>query len=112
MAALRAINLGVRFLLELAALAAFAYWAAHLDVAGVARIALAVAAPIAVAILWGLFVSPKARYSTGRVGQVGLGLIVFLAAAGALWASGRATLGVAFACVAVVSSVVLYWLPQ
>ena len=112
MAGLRVINLTVRFLLELAALAAFAYWAATINSPRGGRTVLAIVAPLALAIFWGLFVSPKARFSTGRIGQVGLGLLVFLAAAAALFVRGHSTLGVAFASTAVVSSAVLYVLPQ
>ena len=112
MATLRVINLVVRFLLELAALAAFAYWAARLDVSRGMRVLLVILAPMVVAVFWGLFVSPKARFSTGRAGQIGLGLIVFLAASAALLVRGQAALGLAFACIAVVSSGLLYALPQ
>jgi len=112
MGGLRVINLTVRFLLELAALGAFGYWAANLDAPRGVRIVLAIAVPVAIAIFWGLFVSPKARFSTGRLGQVGLGLFVFLAAAAALFVRGQSTLGIAFAGVAVVSSALLYALPQ
>lgn len=112
MATLRIINLAVRFLLELASLAAFAYWAAYLGVSRSLRIALAIALPLLVATFWGLFVSPKAQFSTGRLGQVGLGLVVFLAAAAALFVRGHPSLAVAFACTAVVSSALLYALPQ
>ena len=112
MATLRVINLAVRFLLELAALAAFAYWAARLDASRGVRILLAILAPLVVAAFWGLLVSPKARFSTGRAGQVGLGLMVFLAAAAALFVRGQSVLGIAFACIAVVSSALLYALPQ
>jgi hypothetical protein len=112
LAALRVVNLTVRFLLELTALGAFGYWAATIEARDAIRIALAIAVPLVVAVFWGLFVSPKARFSTGRIGQVGLGLIVFLAAAVALGVRGHSALGVTFAAIAVVSSALLYALPQ
>lgn len=112
MAALRIINLGVRFLLELASLAAFGYWGATLRASGALRAVLAIALPLAVALLWGLFISPKARYSTGRPGQVGLGLIVFLVAALLLRERGHVAVGATFAIIALVSSALLYVLPQ
>ncbi len=59
-------NLGLRFLLELGALAAVAYWGFTTN-DGVLRWALGIAAPVAVAVVWWLFVSPKARRSTCRV---------------------------------------------
>jgi hypothetical protein len=112
MSALRVINLGVRFLLELGALAAFGYWAATLRESGVLRALLAIVIPLAVALLWGLFISPKARYSTGRPGQVGLGLLVFLVAALLLRERGHVAMAAIFAVTAVISSVLLYFLPQ
>lgn len=111
MGVIRVINLAVRFCLEVAALAAVAYWAVHVDAPRPLRIILAIFTPIVVAIFWGLFVAPKARFSTGRIGQVWLGLVVFLAAAVALAARGQFALGVVFACTAVVSSALLYLLP-
>ena len=112
MAALRVINLGVRFLLELLALGAFAYWGGTLRAQSVVRVTVAVALPLVAAALWGIFISPKARISTGRLGQVGLGLVVFLAAAAALFDRGHVGLAAGFAAAAVVSSLLLYALPQ
>jgi Protein of unknown function (DUF2568). len=109
---LRLVNLAVRFFLELAALAAFAYAATTIDAPVAARAALAVLAPVSIAILWALFISPKARFSSGRLGQVGLGLIVFLSAATVLFLRGQSTFAIAFGVTAVVSSALLYALPQ
>jgi hypothetical protein len=112
MSALRVINLGVRFLLELGALAAFGYWGATLRAPGALRAILAVGLPLGAALIWGLFISPKARYSTGRPGQVGLGLVVFLVAALLLRERGQVAMAAIFAATAVISSVLLYFLPQ
>jgi hypothetical protein len=112
MSALRVINLGVRFLLELGALAAFGYWGATMRTSGALRAVFAIAIPLVVALLWGLFVSPKARFSTGRPGQVGLGLIVFLTAAPLLSERGHVVMATTFAVTAVISSVLLHFLPQ
>lgn len=112
MSALRIINLGVRFVLELCALVAFGYWGATLRASVALRTLLAIVIPLGVALVWGLFISPKARYSTGRPGQVGLGLIVFLVAALLLRERGHVALAAGFAVTAVVSSVLLYFLPQ
>jgi hypothetical protein len=51
-------NLGLRFALELSALAATAYWGYH-AADGAVRWVLAIAAPLAVIVVWALFVSPK-----------------------------------------------------
>jgi hypothetical protein len=112
MEALRILNLGVRFALELGALAAFGYWAATFPVAGGVRVLAASTAVIAVALFWGAFVSPKARFPAGRFGPVVLGLLVFLVAAALLWVRRHTSIAAAYATVAIVSSVVLTALPQ
>lgn len=109
---LRVINLGVRFALELASLAAFAYWGWTLRASTWPRLVAAIALPLLVGIFWGVFVAPRARIPTGRVGQSGLGLLVFLLAAAALYSRGHHSGAVVFASLALASSVVLYALPQ
>jgi len=99
-------NLPVRFALELASLAAFAYWGWNATPRSVPRLLLAVGAPVSVAVFWGIFVSPKARIPTGHSGRAFLGLVVFLAAAWSLQARGESRLAAAFAGVAILSSVV------
>jgi hypothetical protein len=112
MEALRVLNLGVRFLLELCALAAVGYWAATIPAATSLRVIAACIAVIAVALFWGGFVSPKARFASGRLAPVGLGLLVFLGAATLLWRRQHTSLAAAYAVVAVLSSAVLFALPQ
>lgn len=108
MSILRNLNLGIRFLLELSALAAFGVWGfsarGHLGW----RVLLAIALPLGVAIVWGLFISPKARISTGRHGQVWLGLAIFLLAAYALAHRGHPSAALAFATISTISSLLLY----
>ena len=112
MATLRLINLAVRFVLELASLAAFAYWGWTLRVSTPLRVAAAIALPLLVGIFWGLFVAPRARMPTGRLGQAALGLLVFLLAAAALYSRGHSSGAVVFALIALASSLLLYALPQ
>ncbi|HEX6535857.1 MAG TPA: YrdB family protein [Gemmatimonadaceae bacterium] len=107
MSALRLANLGVRFGLELAALAAVAYWGATAPAGRPARVALAIAAPVLVAIAWGMFISPKARIPTGLLGRGILGFVVFTLAALALWSRGQASLAAAYEAIALASSVLL-----
>jgi hypothetical protein len=109
---LRAGNLVVRFLLELAALAAFGYWGVTTAASRVVQVALAIVLPTTMAIVWGLFISPKARFPTRELGRASLGLVVFLLAAAALWGRDRTTLAMTYGCLAVVSSVLVFFLPQ
>lgn len=61
------VALAVRFLLELGALAALAYWGYRTGT-GFARYALALGAPLAAAVVWGVLVAPKSsrRLPRGR----------------------------------------------
>ncbi len=97
-------NLALRFLLELGALAAVAYWGYRTG-DGALRWVLAVAATVAVAVVWWLFVSPKAAIDAPQPARLVIELAVWTAAAAALWAAGHPTLAIAFFVVAVVSGV-------
>jgi hypothetical protein len=99
-----AANLGIRFLLELCLLAALAYDGLQVNVA------LAIAAPLAAAGIWALFVSPKARIAVATAAWVGIQLVLFGAAAIGLVASGSVGLGVVlFVAFLVNLALVLFW---
>jgi O-antigen/teichoic acid export membrane protein len=105
------LNLGVRFLLELASLAALVAWGLRLDESWPVRLLAGVLLPLAAASCWGLFASPKARFTTaaGRlVCEIGL----FGGAAVALIATGWPVPGVVLAVVAAASLTTTYTLGQ
>lgn len=99
-------NLTVAFLLELCALAALGYWGLRTGSGPVARSALAVGAPLLAAVLWGLFAAPGAPVSV-PLASVVVQLLVFGAAATALYATGRHTLAVTFAVLVVANSILV-----
>jgi hypothetical protein len=86
---MKAANLALRFFLELAALAALAYWGW-----GVSWV-LAIAAPAGWIVLWATFGSPKARVQLPDTQRIAFEAVVFGAAAAALWAAGQAVWAVA-----------------
>lgn len=55
---LKSANLLVRFLLELCALVALAYWGFHTEGALAIRLGLGIVAPLLAALVWGTFVAP------------------------------------------------------
>jgi hypothetical protein len=55
---MRSANLAVKFLLELAAFAAFAYWGA-VTWTGAAAVVAAIAAPAVAVAVWGVFAAPR-----------------------------------------------------
>ena len=88
------INLAVRFLLELAALAALGYWGRQQG-SGLTGYALMIVLPLIAAILWGIFNVPgdpsrsgKAPVAVPGIVRLGLELLFFTAAVIALYHAG------------------------
>jgi hypothetical protein len=104
-------NYGLRFLLELAALTALGYWGfAEHD--GALQWLLGLGAPLAVAVAWGLFVSPKASHPTSDPIRLALEVTVFGWGAAALWAADRPAFAVVLAALAVVHLALTFVLGQ
>jgi len=104
---MRGANLVLRFLLELSALAATAYWGFSTG-SGATQWVLGLGAPALVAIVWGLFVSPKAKIELPRPAQFAIELLVFAAAALALVGADQPVLGFVLAGLELVSGTLNY----
>lgn len=84
--AVHQVNLALAFLLELAVLVAVGYWGFTLDAHWAVRVLAGIGAPLLLAVLWGLFASPKATYplhgfanaafQTGWFGSGGVALVL------------------------------------
>jgi anti-sigma-K factor RskA len=90
---LRPANDVLRFSLELSALAAVAYWGWS-EHGGVWRWVLVVAAPLAVATLWGNTIAPKAKRRVRDPWRLVVELVVFGSAVAALVDADQATLAI------------------
>ncbi|HEX7005017.1 MAG TPA: YrdB family protein [Trueperaceae bacterium] len=105
-------NLAVRFLLELATLVALGYWGFGVGAGALQRFALGLGAPLLAALLWGLFVAPRSRARLAEPLRYGIGLLIMLAGALALAASGEHSLALVFALVILLNtSLVVLWRP-
>ena len=100
-------NLALRFLLEVCALAALAYWGFRTGEGTIARWALGIGAPLLAAIVWGTFVAPKAAMSVSSPVRLGFELLVFGAAVAALFAAGRPGLAIALGVVYAINRVLV-----
>src|SRR4051794_26844750 len=95
MRAFAAVNLTLRFVLELCALAALCFCGATSPYGPVGDVLLAVGAPLVAGTAWGLFASPKAAERGVRAPlRWTVELAVFAAATVALLAAGRPVLGI------------------
>ena len=88
-AALKSANLALSFLLELAMLAAFAYWGFHTSSEGILRIILGVGAPLIAIVVWGIFLAPRSSRRLMGTQQLILAAVVFGLAIVALVAAGQ-----------------------
>ena len=103
MSGLRGVTLTVRFLCELAMLAALAFWGFGAG-EGVGAWALGIGAPLLAAATWGAFVAPKARWPVPAPLRVAIELVLFGLAAAALAAAGQPLAAVVLGVAGVVTS--------
>jgi hypothetical protein len=103
---LRLFNEALAFCLELALLAAVAWWGARGRSSTAASVALRIGAPLLVAIFWGLFAAPKARIGLPLAGILVVKSMAFGAGVAALWALGPHVLAASFATVAAVNTII------
>jgi hypothetical protein len=101
-----AANLALKFLLELAAFAAFAVWGASVSVL------LGVAAQAVAILLWGTLAAPKSARRLPDRARIPFELAVFGLATAALAATASAALAIAFGVLVVANAVLLTTLSQ
>jgi Protein of unknown function (DUF2568) len=104
---LKSSNLALRFLIELGALAAVAYWGVHTGQGLPLKIALGVGALLLLAVVWGTFVAPRAAVRLPRPTTFVLGLVILELAALALAIAGQRPLAIAYAVIVALNAVLL-----
>jgi hypothetical protein len=110
MNALKGINLGVRFLLELCMLASLSYWGFKTHSSWGMRILFGVGLPLLMAVIWGYFMAPRSMHRLSGIPFTVMDLILLGSGAVALYASGQVTLAWIYAVVLVVSEILrLVW---
>jgi hypothetical protein len=101
-------NLALRFLLELCALVALGYWGFTTASGAITKVALGIGAPLVAAIMWGVFVAPRAPVALPRFVVLLLQVLIFGSAAAGLIATGHRALALAFAVVVVINAILMY----
>jgi anti-sigma-K factor RskA len=91
----RAANDALRFLLELSALAAVAYWG--WSEGGGARWVLVVVAPLVVVLVWGRWMAPRSNHRVRDPWGLVIELLVFGSAVAALAAADQSELAIILA---------------
>jgi Protein of unknown function (DUF2568) len=102
----RTANLGVRFLLELGLLVGVGWWGGH-TLGWWAAVLL----PLGAALVWGSFLSPKARWTIPPGARLALELVLFGLAAVGYYATGHPWVAIGFAAAVAVSEIVSWTAP-
>lgn len=111
MAFLKAVNLGMKFLLELAAFAALGWWGGTVG-HGIVSVPIAIGAPLLAALLWGRWAAPRAtrRLPLSRRVPFELGIFALAALAiGTVSVAAGIVLAVAVAVNAALLTVLNQW---
>lgn len=107
MSGIKAANFGLRFLLELYALAALGYWGFQTGRGTLAKVGLGIGAPLLAAVVWGTFVAPNAPVDVPAAIRLVFELLVFGAAVAALYAANQPRLALALGIVYVINRVLV-----
>jgi hypothetical protein len=105
MIVLRGANLTLSFLLELGMLAAFGYWGYQAGSSFWVSVLLGVLLPVVAAVIWAVFMAPKARYPLTRPWHVLLALVLFGLATAGLFAAGQTALAITFGALVILNQV-------
>ena len=108
MEVIKGANLLLRFLLELCALGALGYWGFKTGSTTITKIALGVGAPLVAAVVWGVFVSPRAPVELSGLVVLLLQVLVFGSAAAVLVATEHRALAMVFGVIVVTNAVLMY----
>jgi len=100
------LNLGLKFLLEIAGLAAFAYWGATTGEMPVSLL-LAIATPAAAAFAWGIYAAPKSKRRLPLQPRIRFELTFFTAAMPALLAADVPTAAAILSALVILNAALL-----
>ncbi len=103
------LTLATRFLVEIAALVAYAWWGWRLPTTLPVRLLAAIGAPVAFAVVWGVLVAPKAPVQLATPLLVAVQVVAIGGAVAALVSAGKVTPAVVLGLVAPVDGALLAW---
>ena len=110
METLKKFNFVISFLLEMAMLLALVYWGLRTGQGVWLKLLLGVGVPLAVIIVWGLFLAPKAANRVGSTFGVAVTLVLFYLAAAALLLAKQPVLAAVMMVVAAINrTLVVIW---
>ena len=101
------INIALRFILEVCALAFLAYWGFQSGQGILMKFVMGIGSPLLIAIIWGVFGSPAAPIPAKGFQRILLEILIFGLATLALYSSGNVTLAIIFAIIVIVNRILI-----
>jgi hypothetical protein len=111
MRVIAASNATLRFVLELAGIAALGIWGWTVAGESPLRLVLALGAPLLLIALWALLIAPRSRSPLDPRTRFVVGSGLLLVAAAALWAAGFPAAAGAFGILIVVNTILAFVFP-
>jgi hypothetical protein len=112
MTLLQNLNLALRFSLEICGLIALGYWGFHTGNGKLLKVLLGIGTPLFIAVIWGVFGSPKAVYKVSMPLQLVLELLVFGLPAIALYFAGKPQLAWIYAIIVIINRLLMFMWKQ
>jgi hypothetical protein len=108
MVVVQSINLALRFVLEMFALGAVAYWGFKSGKDGILRWLMAIGAPVLLAVIWGVFGSPKAVIKLTAPLHFTVEVLTFGLPALALYFAGKQHLAFIYIIVVIINRILMF----
>ncbi|MEH7346392.1 YrdB family protein [Bacillus sp. JJ1532] len=105
---IKVVNIILRFLLELFGLSVYGYWGYKMGTTSIMRWGLAAGIPIMIALVWGLFGSPKATFQLSGISHLLLEIGIFLIPVVLLISLGKVQLAWVYGIIVVVNRILMY----
>ncbi len=107
MEALKSLNLGLRFTLELCLIFALCFGGFHITNHLLFKWLLVIILPLSAALIWGTFIAPKAAHLLDQPQRMLIELLLFGTAVALLFATGHKTAGFVLAGAVLLNEVLL-----
>ncbi|MFC7395172.1 YrdB family protein [Scopulibacillus cellulosilyticus] len=107
----KALNLALRFFLELFTLIVLGYWGFKIGDGPLTKGLLMIGMPVIIAVIWGLFGSPKAPVQLPKRQHFLFDMIIlFLLPAFALYISGNPVFACIYGIISIINTIFIYFL--
>lgn len=102
------INLGLRFIIEICALVVYGYWGFKIGNTRFMKGLLCIMIPVGIAVVWGVFGSPKASIQLSEPLHLVLEILIFLVPVGLLLSLNEIKLAIGYGSIVIINRILMY----